>query len=658
MAPTTTIFTREVSDAVDLPGQGKARRCYKTPPGPIVGLLPGINTLHDVLQNGVSISGDKPFLGTRAMTSAGFGPYSWQTYNQVLQRVKNLGAGLVKRGMKEGDNIGLFSINRAEWIIAEHACFMYGSTTVPLYDTLGEEAIEYIIGLTHCSIVVATSDKAKILIKMAEKIRDIKTVVIMDEASESLISDGAAAGMQIFSMKDTESVGAESPLPAVAINKDTIATICFTSGTTGLPKGVVLSHENLLSFNTGARTFMKESLVPEITSSDVHISYLPLAHVFERIIQCAIIYSGASIGFYQGDTFKLLDDVAELKPTVFVSVPRLYNRIYDKVLASVKKSGGLSAKLFNHAYATKKKNLQNGVTTHVLWDALVFSKIRARLGGRVRWMLCGAAPISADVVDFMRICFLCSFSEGYGQTETSGGASCTVVQDTSAGHIGVPMPQCEIKLFDVPDLNYTSQDKPFPRGEICVRGACVFKGYYNSPEKTAEVLDADGWCHTGDIGMWDAQGRLKIIDRVKHIFKLAQGEYIAPEKIEMVYHQHELVAQSFVYGDSLQSTVIAVIVPDKDSFMPWTKSLGATSDSFEALCKEEMVKKAMLKELTAFGKSHDLKGFECVKAIHLDHTAFSPENNLLSPTFKLKRHEAKKLYQPQITAMYEEINKV
>ncbi|KAH6560181.1 hypothetical protein BASA60_000380 [Batrachochytrium salamandrivorans] len=652
----TTIYTKVSSTDVAKPGEGKAHRYYKAAEGPVASLLPNISTLQDVMLHSVSESGNKPFLGRRVMTNGVAGPYVWESYNEVMQRIKGLGAGLVKRGMGENVNVGLFSINRPEWVIAEHACYMYGAITIPLYDTLGEEAIEYIVGLTNCSIVVATSDKAMILVKMAQKIPDVKLIVIMDEASDAFIAEGNAAGIQIVNMKAVESEGHAAPLPPVSINKDTVATICFTSGTTGLPKGVVLTHQNILAFNTGARIFMDAKSIPVISSDDVHISYLPLAHIFERIIHCVVIYSGASIGFYQGDTLKLLDDVAELRPTLFVSVPRLYNRIFDKVFASIKKAGGISARVFNHAYATKKKNLKLGQTTHMIWDPLVFAKIRAKLGGRVRWMLSGAAPISPDVVDFMRICFMCEFTEGYGQTETTGGASCTLGEDISSGHIGVPMPHCEIKLVDVPDLNYSSEDKPSPRGEICIRGSCVFRGYYKAPEKTAEVLDADGWCHTGDIGMWDTQGRLRIIDRVKHIFKLSQGEYIAPEKIEMVYHQHEIVAQAFVYGDSLQSTVIAVVVPDEDSFGPWAKEHGATSETFADMCKEVAIKKAVLKELADFGKSHGLKGFENIKNVYLDSVQFSPANNLLSPTFKLKRHEAKKLYQQQITEMYSEIN--
>jgi len=233
----------------------------------------------------------------------------------------------------------------------------------------------------------------------------------------------------------------------------------------------------------------------------------------------------------------------------------------------------------------------------------------------------------------------------------------TLTGDLEAGHVGAPFPCSEIKLVDVPEMEYTSKDKPYPRGEICIRGHSVFKEYYKNPEKTAETIDKDGWLHTGDIGMWDDQSRIRIIDRLKNIFKLAQGEYIAPEKIEGVYQKHELVAQAYVHGDSLQSTVIAVIVPSE----PDLKKFAAEHEelaslSFEDLCKNVTVKKHVLKEITAFGKKNDLKGFENVKNVYLESKEFTIENDFLTPTFKLKRDIAKKHYSKEINEMYTEIN--
>jgi long-chain acyl-CoA synthetase len=257
---------------------------------------------------------------------------------------------------------------------------------------------------------------------------------------------------------------------------------------------------------------MEESLT-QMSSIYSYISYLPLAHIYERANQIMGVYGGVAVGFYQGDVFKLMDDFAVLRPTIFCSVPRLYNRIYDGITSAVKSSGVVKKRLFEIAYNSKKQAIINGRTPSAFWDKLVFNKIKEKLGGRVRFMGSGASPLSPDVMDFLRICFGCSVREGYGMTETSCVISAMDDGDNLSGHVGSPNPACEVKLVDVPEMNYTSDDQPYPRGEICVRGPIIFKGYYKDEEQTREILDGDGWLHTGDIGLWLPGGRLKIIDR-------------------------------------------------------------------------------------------------------------------------------------------------
>ncbi|KAI9340406.1 hypothetical protein DFJ73DRAFT_662061 [Zopfochytrium polystomum] len=644
-------FTKEVPGAPSIPGEGKPRVSAFLPNGKVVTLPEGIKTVYENFLHGVKIAGEKPYLGTRPITNGVAGPYVWQTYNEVFKRVKNIGCGMAKLGLAPNSNIGLFSINRAEWIIAEQGCFMFSHVTVPLYDTLGAESIEFICNQTKLPLIFATKDKAATIVTLKSKLPHLKALVVMDSPDEQIISLAKAAGLEIHSFLDVEQLGRENPVDPVPPTTETLGTICYTSGTTGTPKGVMLSHGNMLGFCASINESYRAGRFIGILPDDVYISYLPLAHVFERVCQIVCVNQGGAIGFYQGDTLKLLDDVAELKPTVFPSVPRLYNRIFDKVQASVKEKSFVSQFLFHKAYQAKKANLQNGILTHWLWDR-VFAGVRDRLGGRCRMLLTGAAPISAEVVEFLRICFSCQVYEGYGQTETCAGLTVSDMKDLSSGHVGVPLACCEVKLVDVPSMNYTSQDKPYPRGEICVRGSFVFKGYYQAPEKTAETLDADGWLHTGDVGMWDSMGRLAIVDRVKNIFKLAQGEYVAPEKVEIVYQKHPLVAQAFVYGDSLQSVCVAIIVPDEETFPKWAAEKGFGQRSLAELCQDSEVRKAVLKALEEYGKKEGLKGFENVKAVHLDHDQFSVENGLFTPTFKLKRHEAKKKYQAAIDQMY------
>lgn len=306
---------------------------------------------------------------------------------------------------------------------------MYNLVTVPLYDTLGQEAIVYIIQQTQMPVIVATKDKVKLLLQFLDQIPSLKKIIAMDGTDAETVAAGEAGGVEVFAMSDLEKEGAESPASPVAPTSEDIATICYTSGTTGLPKGVVLLHRNFLGFVGSALGLMNRGQLYNFNKDDVYISYLPLAHVFERSCQQVIVNQGARVGYFQGDTLKLLDDVAELKPTVFPSVPRLYNRIYDKVMAGVRAKGGLAQMLFNMAYAAKKQGLENGTQSHWLWDTLVFAKVRARLGGNVKMMMTGAAPISADVIDFLRIAFGAEVYEGYGQTENAAGM--TVVRSYS-----------------------------------------------------------------------------------------------------------------------------------------------------------------------------------------------------------------------------------
>ena len=337
----------------------------------------------------------------------------------------------------------------------------------------------------------------------------------------------------------------------------------------------------------------------DLKDTDVHLSYLPLAHVFERIVSNVWIIAGASIGFYQGDPLKLLDDVEALNPTLFLTVPRVCNRVYDKVRAKIAAKGGIVQWLFNYAYASKLKALrENNTYTHWLWDRLVFGSIRAKLGSRLRFIVSGSAPLSPEVTEFMRICFSCEVYEGYGQTETTGVSSAGVFGDWNvSGHVGAPFPCVEFKLVDIPDMGYTSKDTPDPRGEICIRGPACFSGYYKDEEKTKEAIDSEGWVHTGDVGRWDSQGRLYIIDRKKHLFKLAQGEYIAPERVENILLRSDFISQAFIYGNPLENATVAIIVPDSERLLSWAQSQQLDTKDIKELCKDPKVNPFMLPNL-------------------------------------------------------------
>jgi len=351
---------------------------------------------------------------------------------------------------------------------------------------------------------------------------------------------------------------------------------------------------------------------------------------------------------------KLFDDIVLLKPTIFASVPRMWNRLYDKVMAAITASGGIKQTLFQTAFEAKAEGLKEGYMTHAVWDRLVFGAIREKLGGRLRLMFSGSAPLSEAVHTFLRVCFGVPVLEGYGQTES---AACITAQHPwdlgTVGHVGYVIPTVEVKLVDVPEMEYKAADKPFPRGELCFRGPIACKGYFKNQSKTDEMIDKHGWYHTGDVASIDDVGRVKIIDRSKNIFKISQGEYIAPEKLENVFVQSQWVAQCFVYGDSLKSVLVAIAVPDFEILTPWAKTQGHKhADNPKELCKDAGIVKMVLEDMNKKGKENKLRGFELIAEVTLVDTPFAVENDLLTPTFKLKRPQAKKAFLSYIDEMY------
>ncbi|NXQ93140.1 ACSL5 ligase, partial [Sagittarius serpentarius] len=603
-------------------------------------------TLYEVFQRGLHTSGNGSCLGYRKPNQ----PYQWLTYKQVLDRAQYLGSGLLQKGCKQSSNqfIGIFSQNRPEWIISEYACYTYSMVAVPLYDTLGPEAITYIVNKADISIVICDKpEKAQILVENCEQEKTpcLKILILMDLFDKELKDRGAKVGVEILALQEVEELGRNNIREPVPPKPEDLCIVCFTSGTTGNPKGAMLTHQNVVA-NAAAFLRSLENTV-ECTSSDITMSYLPLAHMFERIVQTVVYSCGAKVGFFQGDIKLLTDDMKTLKPTLFPVVPRLLNRIYDKIQSAAKSP--VKRCLLNFAVIMKTAEIKQGIIRNdSIWDQLIFKKVQETMGGRVRIMVTGAAPISPSVLTLLRAALGCQIFEAYGQTECSAGCTFSTPGDWTTGHVGAPLACNIIKLDDVEEMNYFSSNN---EGEVCIKGPNVFKGYLKDPEKTAEAIDKDGWLHTGDIGKWLPNGTLKIIDRKKNIFKLAQGEYIAPEKIENVYIRSALVAQVFVHGESLKSFLIGIVVPDPETLPEFAAKLGVKG-SYEDVCKNPAVKKAILEDMVRLGKEAGLKSFEQVKDLYIHTEMFSVENGLLTPTMKAKRAELVKLFQKQIEALY------
>ncbi|XP_034044173.1 long-chain-fatty-acid--CoA ligase 1a [Thalassophryne amazonica] len=605
-------------------------------------------TMYELFLRGLRVSNDGPCVGSRKPNQ----PYEWLSYREVALRAEHIGSALLHRGHShKGDKfIGIFSQNTPEWTIAELACYTYSLVAVPLYDTLGVGAIDCILKKAAISTILCdVPEKAQLILDcVSGKEGTVKTLVLVESFDSDLVARGQEKGIEILSLKEFEVLGKASHQKPVPPKPKDLAIICFTSGTTGDPKGAMITHENIICNTAAFIAVTKVSCM--LNHHDIHMSYLPLAHMFERVAQAAILIHGARIGYFQGDIRLLMDDLKTLQPTVFPVVPRLLNRMFDKVFAQANTS--LKRWLLDFAFKRKEAELRSGlVRRDSMWDKLIFKKVQASLGGRVRLMVTAAAPVSPTVLTFLRAALGCQFYEGYGQTECTAGCSMSMPGDWTAGHVGPPLPCNIIKLVDVAEMNYLAANG---EGEVCVKGPNVFQGYLKDPEKTAEVIDEDGWLHTGDIGKWLPNGTLKIIDRKKHIFKLAQGEYIAPEKIEMVYNRSDPVSQVFVHGDSLQACLVGIIVPDPEILPAWALKYGIKG-SFSQLCNNKDVKNAILEDILRFGKEAGLKSFEQVRDIALHQEMFTIQNGLLTPTLKSKRNELRSCFREQIDALYAQI---
>jgi len=368
-------------------------------------------------------------------------------------------------------------------------------------------------------------------------------------------------------------------------------------------------------------------------------------------------FKGVGIGFFSGDTRKLQEDLKVLRPTIFCAIPRILQRFKDEITKQLDHLHGVKKTLADYAIKTKLDRLQEGSYTHPLYDRLVFSKMKEALGGRVKIMLVGGAPLPVELGRFLKVAFACPIIEGYGLTESCGCGFLQRVEDTKTGRCGGPVPNVEIKLADVPEMGYTSDSVDesgahTPRGEILIKGPTVFKRYYKNEKKTKEDLDEHGWFHSGDIGQMNPDGSFSIVDRKKNIFKLSQGEYIAPEKIESSYSSCPYISEIFVHGDSNESFLVAVAVPDQKALEEVKSKTGVTGDR-EQLCQDEKVKEFILSELVKTGKEKGLQGFEQIKKIHLEPESFS-KFDLVTPTLKVKRQEAKQKYKDIFKKLYSE----
>ncbi|KAL5983427.1 hypothetical protein ACLOJK_017512 [Asimina triloba] len=525
-------------------------------------LEPDMTTSWDVFSVAAKKHAGNKMLGWREFVDGKAGPYQWKTYREIYEEVLLVGSALRAVGAQPGSRIGIYGSNCPQWIVAMQ---------ILVHSRAG--AVNFII--QHA---------------------DIDHVFVQDKKVKEEQKDVADSfGTKAYSWNEFLQIGKENPAELLPPQPSDTCTIMYTSGTSGDPKGVVLTHENHATYVRGVDLYM-EQFEDKMTSEDVFLSFLPLAHILDRMIEEYFFHKGASVGYYQGDINALRDDLMELKPTFFAGVPKVFERVHE----------GLD----------------------ILLEP--FRIVSGRLGGRIRLMVSGGAPLSNEVEEFMRITCCAFFTQGYGLTETCGLTTVAFPDEISMmGTVGVPSVYSEVRLEEVPEMGYSPLADP-PRGEICARGKTVFSGYYKNPELTKEVIK-DGWFHTGDIGEINSEGILKIIDRKKNIFKLSQGEYVAAEYLEKTYGSTPII---WVYGDSFRSALVAVVVPQADNTKKWADMNGYTA-SLSELCSFEQLRNYVLSDLESTAErnkvKHGITGH--LPGLHLQKLTYTPRPsyNLVQP---------------------------
>lgn len=641
----------------------------------------GISTLAELFEQSCKEHGDKYLLGTRKLisreTEVGdngrffeklhLGEYKWLTYGQAFEIVCNFASGLAQLGHKKEERVAIFADTRAEWFVALQGCFRRNVTVVTIYASLGEEALCYSLNETEVTTVICGSKELNKLVDLSGQLDTVKHVICMDADIPSTASAVEQSGRwKITLFVDVLSLGRENPVDADYPVSADVAVIMYTSGSTGLPKGVMMTHANVLATVSAVMT-----IVPDLGSKDIYLAYLPLAHVLELAAENLIAAVGSSIGY--GTPLTLTDtsskikkgtqgDASVLRPTVMASVPAILDRVRDGVRKKVDAKGGLPKKLFDLAYARRLSAINGSWfgawgLEKLLWNFLVFTKVRAILGGRIRFILSGGAPLSADTQRFINICLGAPIGQGYGLTETCAGGTFSEVDDTSVGRVGAPLPCSFIKLIDWPEGGYLTSDSPMPRGEIVIGGPNVTVGYFKNEEKTKEVYKVDEkgmkWFYTGDVGQIHADGCLEIIDRKKDIVKLQHGEYVSLGKVEAALIVSPDVDNIMMHADPFHSYCVALVVASQPAVEEWAAKQGIVYNDFAELCEKEETMKEVYASIVKAGKNARLDKFEIPAKIKLLSHPWTSEAGLVTAALKIKREAIRKAFADELVRLYE-----
>jgi long-chain acyl-CoA synthetase len=593
-------------------------------------------TINQMVQNTIQQHGSKAALSHKVDKK-----YQDISYTTLAEQIKHFCLGLTELGLQKGDRVALLSENRPEWAITDLATLAGGGVTVPMFSTLTSAQVEYIVRDSGAKILCVSSER------QLQKIKDWDTnvptglqhIVIFDELQD----DSVRTFDQVCELGQQVENGDQAYQQASdAVEPDDLASIIYTSGTTGDPKGAMLTHSNFMS-NVQAATG-----VVTITPDDIFLSFLPLSHVFERMGGHYLpLSSGATIA-YAESLFTIRQDMQDVRPTIMMSVPRLYEGMHERILRSVKEGSPTKQKIFHwsvgvgskvsQAIQQKKKPSPILSLKASVANKLVFEKLKAVTGGRLRFFVSGGAPLSKAIAEFFHAAGILIL-EGYGLTETSPVICVNRPNQWKFGTVGPMIPGIEMKIAE--------------DGEILSRGPHIMQGYFNKPSDTAEAIDPDGWFHTGDIGEVDEEGFLTITDRKKNILVLSNGKNVAPQPIENQLKQSPYISEIMLLGDQ-RSIVTALIVPSFDEIKEYAKEQQLETGDMAALLQTQEIQRLIRGEINQY--STDFADFERVRMFTLLEEEFTQESEEMTPTLKLKRQVIMEKHKEAIEQMYGDDN--
>jgi len=589
------------------------------------------------------------------------GDYLWMDYVQLNSKAEHFGKGLRELGIKPRDKIVLYANTCADWMVSAVAAFKHSIAVVTIYTNLGEEGVEHGISQTDATAIVVSQELLPTLMSVLPKCPSVHHVIIIPDHNAAPTPPPAYL-TTFHKVADVVALGSTSSTPNSPPDPQDSAIIMYTSGSTGVPKGVVMTHKNLIH--------AMFSLVPTVCDSiqkaqanDKYIAVLPLAHVLELLAENVMMVMGIPIGYSSVKTFTdsgtglakgTKGDSTVLRPTIVCVVPLVLDKIFKGIKSKVSSRGQFFNKLIDTCYKYRLKWIRSGHDTPIM-NALIFKKFKASVGGNLRILLSGGAPLAPDAHDYCRTMLGITLMQGYGLTETCATGCLPDGHDMSTGRVGAPPQDVDLRLVNWEEGGYTVNDAEGPRGEIVIGGGHVAKEYYGMPEKTKEEFFMDNgkrWFKTGDVGHMMPDGTIKIVDRKKDLVKLQGGEYVSLGKVESLLKIHPAVENICVSADSSKNYCVALVVPGQEYLESLAAELNLGNMSRDNLCVDEKIVTAYVRVIGQHGKAQRLGKFEIPRAVFLVSEVWTPESGLLTAAMKLKRKSLEAAFSAEIVGMY------